>query len=113
MQLAIAVEDLLARDGSNTVAWNHDADQVDGVGASYRNNCGAVAVAGGAERVDCLREGELLAAEAGDEAATANLAASFEATENTEEIAPPGGVGLTGEQVAEENAVTGEEQAGG
>ena len=70
---------------------------------------GAVAVAGGAEGFDGFGEGVLLAAEAGDEAAAADLAAGFETAEDAEEIAPFGGVGFAGEEVAEEDAVAGEE----
>ena len=68
--------------------------------------------AGGAEAVDGFGEGELLAEGAGDEAAAADLAAGFEAAEDGEEVAPFGGVGLAGEEVAEEDAVAAEEDAG-
>src|SRR5947207_2916890 len=66
----------------------------------------------GAEGLDGLGECVLLAGETGEEAAGANLAAGFETAEDVEEVAPSGGVGFTGEKVAEEDAVAGEELAG-
>ena len=109
---AVAVEDLFAGDGGDAVAGDDDAGEVDGVGGGYGDDGGAVAVTGGAEGVDGFGEGVLFAAEAGDEAAAADLAAGFEAAEDVEEIAPLGGVGLAGEEIAEEDAVAGEEKAG-
>ena len=69
-------------------------------------------MAGSAERIDGLGKGELFAAKAGDEAAAANLPAGFEATEDAEKIAPAGGVGLAGEQIANEDAVASQQDAG-
>ena len=66
-----------------------------------------------AKGVGGFGKGVLLAGDAVDEAATADLAAGFEATEDGGEVAPPGGVGLASEEVAEEDAVAGEEHAGG
>ena len=109
---AVAVEDLFAGDGGDAVAGDDDAGEVHGVGGGDGDDGGAVAGAGGAEGFDGFGEGVLFAAEAGDEAAAANLAAGFEAAEDVEEIAPFGGVGLAGEEVAEEDAVAGEELAG-
>src|ERR1700687_3958746 len=105
MQIAVAVDDLLARDGWDAVAGDDDACEIDGIGGGYGDDGGALAVAGGAERLAGRRKGELLAAEAGDEAAAADLAAGFEAAKDAEEIAPAGGVGLAGEDVAEDDAV--------
>ncbi len=65
-----------------------------------------------AKGVDGLGEGELLAAEAGDEAAAAHVAAGLQATEDVEEFAPRWCVGLAGEEIAEEDAVAGEQHAG-
>ena len=113
MQEAVAVEDLFAGDGGEAVAGDDDAGEVDGVGRCHWDDGGAVAVAGGAEGVDGFGEGVLLAAEAGDETTAADLAASFETAEDVEEVAPAGGVGLAGEEIAEEDAVAGEENAGG
>ena len=109
---AVAVEDLLAGDGGDAVAGDDDSGEVHGVGGGDGDDGGAVAGAGGAEGFDGLGEGVLFAAEAGDEAAAANLAAGFETAEDVEEIAPFGGVGFAGEEVAEEDAVAGEELAG-
>jgi len=67
----------------------------------------------GAKGVGGLGQGVLLAGDAGDEAAAADLAAGFEAAEDGDQVAPFGGVGLAGEEVAEEDAVAGEEGAGG
>ena len=89
-------------------------DEVHGVGGGDLDfNVGGFAAAGGAEAFDGLREGELLAAEAGDEAASTDLAAGFEAAEDAEEVAPFGGVRFAGEEVAEEDAVAVQEHAGG
>jgi len=106
------VEDLLAGDGGNAVAGDDDAGKVHGVGSRDGDDGGAVAGAGGAEGFDGLGESVLLAAEAGEEAAAADLAAGFETAEDVEEVAPSGSVGFAGEEVAEEDAVTGEELAG-
>ena len=78
------------------VAGDDDSGKVDGVGCGDGDGGGAVAGAGGAEGVDGLGKGELFAAEAGDEAAAADLAAGFEPAEDAEEVAPFGGVGLAG-----------------
>ena len=72
----------------------------------------SAARAGLAERVDGFGQGELLAEGAGDEAAAADFSASFEAAEDGGEVAPLGGVGLAGEEVAEEHAVAAEQDAG-
>ena len=112
MQGAVAVEDLFSGDGGDAVAGDDDAGEVDGVGCGYGDDGGAVAVASGAEGVDGFGEGVLFAAEAGEEAAATDFAAGFETAEDVEEVAPTGGVGLAGEEVAEEDAVAGEELAG-
>jgi hypothetical protein len=109
---AVAVQDLFAWDGRSAFAGDNDAGQVHGVGGRDRKDGGAFAGPGGAERFHSFGEGVLFANEAGDEAASADLAASFEAAEDVEEVAPFGGVGFAGEQVAEEDAVAGEELAG-
>jgi hypothetical protein len=109
---AVAVEDLLARDCGDAVAGDDDAGEVHGIGSGDRDDGGAVAGAGGAEGFDGFGESVLFAAEAGDEAAAADLAAGFKTAEDIEEIAPFGGVGFAGEEVAEEDAVTGKELAG-
>jgi hypothetical protein len=105
---AVAVEELFAGDGGDAVAGDDDAGEVHGIGGGYRNDGGAVAGASGAEGVDGFGESVLFAAEAGEEAAAADFAAGFEAAEHVEEVAPFGGVGFAGEEVAEEDAVTGE-----
>jgi hypothetical protein len=72
-----------------------------------------VAVSGscGAEGFDGFRESVLFAAEAGEEAAAANFAASLETAEDVEEITPLWGVGFAREQIAKEDAVAGKELA--
>jgi len=105
---AVLVEDLLVGDCGDAVAGDDDAGEVHGIGGSYRDDGGAVAGAGGAEGFDGFGESVLFAAEAGEEAAAADFAAGFETAENVEEVAPSGGVGFAGEEVAEEDAVTGE-----
>jgi hypothetical protein len=109
---AIAVENLFAGDGGDAVAGDDDAGEVHGVGGGDPDDSGAVAGAGGAERFHGFGQGVLLANEAGDEAASANLAASFEAAEDVEKIAPFRSVGFAGEEIAEENAVAREELTG-
>ena len=111
MEGAVAIEDLLAGDGGNAVAGDDDAGEIHGVGGGDGDDGGAVAGAGGAERFDGFGKGVLFAAETGDEAAAANLAAGFETAEDVEEVAPSGGVRFAGEEVAEEDAVAGEELA--
>jgi len=71
-----------------------------------------VLVAGLAEAVDGFREGVLLAERAADEAAATDLAAGFETAEDGEEVAPFGGVGFPGKELAKEDAVAAEEDAG-
>jgi hypothetical protein len=113
LEAAVLVEDLFAGDGRDAVTRDNDACKVQGIGGGDLDDGCAVSRSGGAEGVDGVGKGVLLAAEAGEEAAAANLAAGFEATEDIEEIAPFGGVGFAEEEVAEEDTVTGEEHAGG
>jgi hypothetical protein len=108
----VAVEKLFAWDSGDTVARDDDAGEVHGVGGRDGDDGGAVAGAGGSERLHGFGKSVLLAAETGDETAAANLAAGFETAEDVEEVAPFGGVGFAGEEVTEEDAVTGEELAG-
>ena len=109
---AVAIEEVFAWDGGDAVAGDDDAGEVHGIGSGYRDDGGAVAGASGAEGLDGFGQSVLFAAEAGEEAPAADLAAGFETAEDVEEVAPSGGVGLAGEKVAEEDAVTGEELAG-
>jgi len=104
---------LFAGDGGDSFAGKDDADEVERVGGGDVDDGGTLARAGGAEGFDGFRECELLAAEAGDEASAADFAAGFEAAEDVEEIAPLRGVGFADEEIAEEDAVAGEEHAGG
>jgi hypothetical protein len=109
---AVAIEELFAGDGGDAVARDDDAGEVHGVAGGDGDDGGAIAGAGGAEGFHGFGKGVLLADEARDEAASANLAAGFEAAEDVEKVAPFGGVGFAGEEIAEENAVAGEELAG-
>ena len=113
MMLAVAVLHLLTGKRGNAVAREDDSDQVARVCSGDGDELLAIAGARFAEGVCGFGEGELLPAEAGDEAATAEFATVFEATQDGEEITPAGGVGLAGEEVAEEHAVAEEEDAGG
>jgi hypothetical protein len=113
MQQAIAIPDLTAGDGGDAVAGDYDSDEVDGVSGGYGDDGIGVAGAGCAEGFDGLREGELLATEAGDEAAAADFTAGFQTTEDSEEIGPLRDVGLACEEVPEEDSVAIEEHAGG
>ena len=110
---SVPIDDGATGNGRDTLAGDDDTGQVHGVGGGYLDLDGGVGVAGGAEALDGLRQGELLATEAGDEAAAADLAAGFEATEDAEEVAPFGGVRLAGEEVAEEDSIAREEHASG
>ena len=67
-----------------------DAGEVERVGGGDGDQVGRLVVARGAERVDGFGQGELLAAEASDEAAATDLAAGLEAAEDAEEVAPFG-----------------------
>ena len=113
VQMAVAVAKLFARSGGDAIAGDYDSGEVEGICGGYGDDGRAVAVAGGAEGVNCLRESELFAAEAGDEASATNLTTGFQTAEDAEEIAPFGGVGLADEEIAEEDAIAGEEHAGG
>ena len=104
---AVAVENLVARDGRDAVARNDDADEVHGIGGGDGDDGGAVAAARDAERLHGFGERVLLASEAREEAAAADLAASFEAAEDVEKVAPFGSVGFAGECVSEEDSEIG------
>ncbi len=70
--------------GGDAVAGDDDAGEVHGVGGGDLDD-GVVGLLGlSAEGFDGFGEGELLAGEAGDEAAAADLAAGFEAAEDGE-----------------------------
>ena len=112
MEGAVAVEDLFAGDGGDAVAGYDNAGEVHGVGGGDGDGDEAIAGTGGAKGFDGFGEGVLFAAEAGEEAAATNLAAGFEAAEDVEEIAPFGGVGFSGEEIAEEDSVASKELAG-
>jgi len=62
--------------------------------------------------VDDFGEGELLAEGSADEAAAADFSTGFETAEDGQEVAPLGGIGFAGEEFAEEDSVTAEEDAG-
>jgi hypothetical protein len=109
VEATVAIEQLFPRNCGYALAGYDDTREVEGIGRGYRNNVLGLASASGAERFDGLREGVLFAAEAGEEAAAADLAARFKTAEDVEEIAPPGGVRFADEEIAEENAVAGEE----
>jgi hypothetical protein len=109
---AVAVEDLFAGNCGDAVAGDDDTGQVHGVCSGDRDDGGTVPGAGGAEGFDGFGESVLFAAEAGEEPSAADLAAGFETAEDVEEVAPFGGIGFAGEEIAEEHAVAGEELAG-
>jgi len=113
---AVLEGDIAAWDGGDAVAGDEDAAEVEGIGGGDGDGrlrgARRVLIAGGAELVDDFREGELLAEGAGDEAAATDFSAGFEAAKDGGEVAPLGGVGFAGEEFAEEDAVTAEEDAG-
>ncbi len=113
---AVLEADGAARDGGDAVAGDEDAGEVQRIGGGYGDRgfvgTGGVLGAGLAEAVDSFGEGVLFAEGAGDETAAADLAAGFETAEDGEKVAPPGGVGFAGEELAEEDAVAAEEDAG-
>ena len=113
MQSSVAIENLSAGNCGDAVAGDEDADEIERVGGGDGDGDGAVAGSGGSEGIDGFRKRELFAAEAGDEATATKYAASFETAENAEEVAPAGSVGLAGEEIAEEDTVTGEQNVGG
>ena len=113
---SVAEAQRAARNGWNAVAGNEDAGEVEGVGGGDGDGCVVGArgelFAGGAEAFYGFGQAVLLAEGSGDEAAAADFAAGFEAAEDGDEVAPFGGVGLAGEELAEEDAVAAEEDAG-
>jgi hypothetical protein len=112
VQISVAIENLPAGDGGDSIAGDDDTGQVHGVGSGYGDDGVAVAGACGAEGFDGFGESVLFAAEAGEEAASADLAAGLKTAEDVEEVAPFGGVRLAGEQIAEKDAIASEELAG-
>ena len=91
-----------------------DADEVAGVdGAEVDALAALLAAADGAERLDGLRQGVLLADEAGHEAAAAHLAARLQASQRPQDVAPGHGDALAGQEVAEDDAVAGQQDLGG
>ena len=86
---AVLVDDAVAGDGGDALARGDDPGEVQRVGAGEGDQ-GAVAVfaADGAERVDGLGQGVLLAGELGDEAPAANLAAGLHPAPDSQEVAP-------------------------
>ena len=113
---AVLEADGAAGDGGDAVSGDEDAGEVERVGGGDGDRgfvgTGGVLGAGLAKAVDSFGEGVLFAEGAGDETAAADLAAGFETTEDGEKVAPPGGVGFAGEELAEEDAVAAEEDAG-
>src|SRR6185369_1954248 len=98
---AVAERYDFTRCGRHPCAWNQDADEVQGVGSRHdRGFGGVVAAADGAEGFDGFGERELLADEAGDEAAAADLAARLEGAKGAEEDAPRWHARLAGEELA-------------
>ena len=113
---AVEEADGAAGDGGDAVAGDQDAGEIQWVGGGYDDcgfgGAGGLLGAGLAERVAGFGQGILLAERAADEAAAANLAAGFETAEDGEKVAPLGGVGFAGEELAEEDAVAAEKDAG-
>ncbi len=65
-----------------------------------------------AEFFDGVRQCELFAGHAADEAAAADFASGFEAAVDAGQLAPGGGVRFAGEEAAEDDAVAFEERSG-
>jgi hypothetical protein len=103
--------DVFSRNRGDAFARNDDTGEVHGVGSGYGDDLFRELMAGVAKGLGGFGEGELFAGEAGDEAAATDLAAGFEAAKDVEKLAPLGSVGLAGEEIAEEDAVAGEEHA--
>ena len=104
--------------GGWAVARDDDADEVGRIGSG--RHCAAVdwvveirCFAGFAQGFDGLRQRELFALEAGDEAAAAHDAAGFEAAEHAEQLAPAGHGGFALHEIAEDDAVAPEEDESG
>ncbi len=99
--------------GGRAVAGNDDADEVGGIG---RSDChcdgGAFLFARFTQRFYGLGKSKLLPLEAGNEAAAAHDAASFQAAEDTEELAPARHGGFALREVAEDDAVAPKEDQG-
>jgi hypothetical protein len=113
---AIPVEDRIADHRRDAGAGRCDADQIERIGgrdAHHLRDGAAHRPAEGAQALDRLGKRVLLADEAGHEAAAAHFAARFHPAERTEEIAPGRKGGLARDQIAEHDAVAGEELARG
>src|SRR6266702_1598252 len=108
---AVAVTDFFAGYCSDALAGDQDAEEVERVGRGDRDKVGGFVRARGAKGFDCLREGELFAAEAVHEAAPADLAASLQTAEKAKEFAPLWSVRFAGEQIAEEDSIAGKQHA--
>src|SRR5204862_6368408 len=91
-----------------------DAEEVQGVGSRDGEQGAVLGLAAElAQLADGLGEGELLAGEAFDEAAAADLAAGFETTEDHHQVAPGEAQAFALEELAEDHAVAGEQRARG
>ena len=110
---AVEVLDGVAGDRWHARPGEHDADEVDRVdSADVHTLSGVLLAADATEGLDGLREGVLLADEAGDEATAADGAARLEAAEGAEDLAPGDGERLACDDIAEDDAVAEEQDAG-
>src|ERR1700722_4373882 len=86
---AVEVADGVRGDGGYPRAWQQDAGQVQRVGSRDPDQlAGPGLLADQAEHVECVRVGELLAAEASDEPAAPDGASGLHPPERPEQVAP-------------------------
>src|SRR5262245_39688596 len=104
--------DALARDGGDALVGREDAAEVERVARGDLEGTGVAAAADGAEQLDRLGEGVLLAVEARHEAAAPELAARLHRAEDADHVAPGNRRLLAGERPAEDDAGAAQERLG-
>ena len=110
---AVAEDEPRALRGRYATARREDADQVQGIArADADDRPGSLLAAHAAEIVDRLREAVLLADVTSDEATTANEPARLTPAQRAHDVAPGHVEALTGGELAEDDAVAGEELSG-
>ena len=110
---AVDEGELAAGLGRDAGVGGDDAGEVEGIDSGEAERFAGIRIAAcAAEGVDGVGESELFAGEASDEAAAADFAASFKASQRSEDIAPGETEALTADDVAEDDAVAVEEGGG-
>jgi hypothetical protein len=110
---SITIGDRLPRIRRHARAGKDDADEVQRVGGADQHDFTARRLtAGGAQRLDGLRERELFADQPFDETPPADFASGFEAAQHGQQVSPGWGVALAVAELANEQAVATQQEAG-